>query len=84
MARYFTAESLADLTTFEVFQLSEFENATVRFLNDTPDVTAPFTVTFEDHGATITVHSDQHGPFEIRSPKYNNLYMHSLGTVHFF
>jgi hypothetical protein len=83
MSKSYTATELANLTSFEAFELADFENATVRFQNDTPTVTAPFTVTFDDHGATVTVHSHIHGPFDILSPRYNNLYMHNLETVHF-
>lgn len=84
MSKTLTATQLANLTGFEVFELfNDFNKVTVRFQNYVADVTAPFSVKFEDKGATITVHSEIHGPFEILSPRYNNLYMHNISMVRF-
>jgi hypothetical protein len=84
MSITYTTEQFAEVKPFEAFELfNDYDYAIVTFANGIEAVYAPFSVHFEDHGATITVHDDTHGAFDILSPKYNNLYMHNLKTVTF-
>lgn len=84
MSKTLTPTALANLTAHDAFNIHfDYDGAVVQFQNGYKPVIAPFTVTFDDNGVTVTVHSEEHGPFEILSPKYNNLYMHNLESVTF-
>lgn len=80
----YTPDQLADVTQGEAFELStDFTGVAVIFQNGIASIDSPFTVTLDPEGVTITVHDDYHGPFQILSPRYNNLYMHNLESVTF-
>jgi hypothetical protein len=81
----FTATKLATISAREAVDLHfDYERVLVQFQNGYKPVLAPFTVTIADDGFSLTVNSDEHGPFDIRSPKYNNLYMHNLESCTFY